>query len=263
MGISAGKSKWRKRQRTVKLEFQCTACGHTFKRSVRKLFVDLHTFEKNRGQPQGRSPYVIPERILCPRCQAIDQFELSSSSVIKIQATILGRIAVQPDADDPIKIARFALSDGTPMHPLDALDMYAAQVSNHPERTDLRVKYANILRSLGYLEEAEVQYRAALERNPAEIEALMNLAALQAGRGDEEAAYDYLRRMVACAPKSRHPQRKEFVRGAQLVLDGEIKLEDFKVESPEESGVTAARRPSPAPRRAPSKHRKKKRRRSR
>ncbi|MCK4451551.1 MAG: hypothetical protein KAX26_13265, partial [Anaerolineae bacterium] len=206
----------------------------------------------------------IPERIVCPKCQAVDQFELASSSRIKIQTEILKRIVIKPAPDDPIKVLRLALSDGTPMHPLDGLDMYAERVSSHTERTDLRVKYANTLRSLGYVEEAEAQYLAALERDPTEIEALMNLAAFHAKRGEKQATYDYLHRVTACARQSRHPQRDEFGEIARLVLDGEMKLEDFRVEVPPRPLTRHARRPRSAPRRTPPRRcKKKKKRRSR
>ena len=201
-----------KRQRRIKLELECTACGHTFKQNVNRVFVDMNAFEKNRGEPGGRSEYIIP------------------------------------------------LSDGTPMHPLDALDMYAEQVSGHPERVDLRVKYANTLRFLGYLEKASVQYRVVLEQDPTEVEALVNLAALHAGGGEKEAAYECLRRLIACAPKSRHPRRKEFARGARRVLDGEIELEDFRMESPVQPLATSARRPGSTPQRASGQRKKRKRR---
>ena len=250
-----------KRQRKVRLEFECIACGHSFKRRVGRVFVDVNTFEKDPHGHDGRSPYVIPERIVCPKCQAVDQFELVSSSRIKIQAEMLKRIVMKPDPDDPIQVIRLGLSDGTPMHPLDALDMYAGQVAEHPERTDLRVKYANTLRSLGYLEEAEAQYLAALERSPTDIEALVNLAALHAGRGEKQATYDCLHCVIACARRSRHPQRKAFAEIAQLVLDGEMKLEDFRVEAPELLLIRQAPRSRPAPRRIPPRRRKKKRKR--
>jgi len=251
-----------KRQRKVRLEFECIACGHPFKRRVDRVFVDLNTFEKDPFGHEGRSPYVIPERIVCPRCQAVDQFELASSSCIKIQTEMLKRIVIKPDPDDPIQTIRFGLSDGTPMHPLDGLDMYAEQVSRHPERTDLRVKYANTLRSLGYVEEAEAQYPAVLERDPTEMEALMNLAALHARRAEKRATHDYLRRVIACARQSRHPQRDQFSRIARLVLDGEMKLDDFRAEAPAQLLTRPAQRPPSARRRTSPRRRKKKKRRS-
>jgi hypothetical protein len=259
--------KRRKRQPKVKLEFRCTVCERQFKRSVHKVFVDMNTFEKNRerDEPPERSEYIIPERVECPRCKAVDHFELTSSSRIKIQTTILMRILARPDPNDPIQTMSFALSDGTPMHPLDALDMYAEQVARHPDRIDLRVRYGNTLRTLGYREEAETHYLAALERDSTAIEALFNVAALRAARGETQAAYDCLRRVVECAPQSRHPRRKDLVRGAQLVLDGEIKIEDFEVIPPTSSPAASPRRSSPGPSRPRPKRRragkKKKRRR--
>ena len=249
-----------KRQRRIRLELECTACGHTFKQNVNRVFVDMNTFEKNRGEPGGRSEYVIPERIVCPRCRAVDHFEVMPMSCIAIQSEILKRTVIPPDPDGPIEVGCFALSDGTPMHPLDALDMYAEQVSGHPERVDLRVKYANTLRFLGYLEKAAVQYRVVLEQDPTEVEALVNLAALHAGGGEKEAAYECLRRLIARVPKSRHPRRKEFARGARRVLDGEIELEDFRMETPVQPLATSARRPGSTPQRASGRRRKRKRR---
>jgi hypothetical protein len=51
-------------------------------------------------------------------------------------------------------------------------------------------------------------------------------------------------------------------RGARRVLDGEIELEDFRMESPAQPPVTSARRLGSTPQRA-SRRRKKRKRRSR
>ena len=50
------------------------------------------------------------------------------------------------------------------------------------------VRYANTLRTLGDYKEAESEYRAVLERNPKQIEAWANLAAIQVARGQKGAA---------------------------------------------------------------------------
>lgn len=239
---------WRRGPRTIKLDFYCTACGHSFNRKVRRVLVDLNTLAQKQAEKQGRSEYIIPERIVCPRCQAVDQFELASASQVRIQATILSRILVKPAPDDPIQAFSFALSDGTRMHPLDALEMYADQVARQPDRVDLRVRYGNTLRTLGYLEEAEAQYHAALDREPTEIEALLNLAGLHAARRESRAAYDCLRRLIKYAPQSQHPQRDEFVAGAQFVLDGRIKLEELDVTTPGRVLSAPVSPPRPVPR---------------
>jgi tetratricopeptide (TPR) repeat protein len=226
--------KRRKRQRTIRLDFHCTACERPFKQRVRRVFIDLNTLEKKKAQSDSpeRSEFIIPERIVCPKCRAVDQYEIDVRSRVSLQMTILTGILTRPDPDDPVQPIRFTRSDGTPMHPLDGLEMYAEQVACQPDRTAVRVKYANTLRSLGYMEDAEAQYRAALERDPAAIEALFNLTAFHVQRGETQAAYDCLRRVVECAPRSQHPQRKEFVQSARLVLDGKIRIEDFGGTNP-------------------------------
>jgi tetratricopeptide (TPR) repeat protein len=178
--------KRRKRPRTIRLDFHCTTCQRRFKQRVGKVFIDLNTLEKKKAQSdsQERSEFIIPERIVCPRCQAIDQYEIDVRSRVSLQMTILTGILTRPDPDDPVQPIRFTRSDGTPMHPLDGLEMYAEQVARQPDRIAVRVKYANTLRSLGYMEEAEAQYRAALERDPAAIEALFNLTAFHVQRGE-------------------------------------------------------------------------------
>ncbi|UCC62282.1 MAG: hypothetical protein JSV36_16105 [Anaerolineae bacterium] len=97
--------------------------------------------------------------------------------------------------DGPIQTTSFALSDGTPMHSLDALEMYTERVARHLDRIDLRVRYGNTLRTL--------------ERDSTAIEALFNVAALRGARGETQAArfpserkkYQGLPIWVACDPE--------------------------------------------------------------
>jgi tetratricopeptide (TPR) repeat protein len=93
-------------------------------------------------------------------------------------------------------------------------------VAEQPGRVDLRVKYGNVLRSLGYKAEAEAQYRRALEIEPGEIEALINLAALAEARRERDTVYALMRQLIEHAPRSQHPQRQAFVKLAQNILDG-------------------------------------------
>jgi tetratricopeptide (TPR) repeat protein len=73
-------------------------------------------------------------------------------------------------------------------------------------KLEFRVRHGNTLCTLGYREEAETHCLAALERDPTVIEALFNVVALRAARGETQAAHDCLRRVVECVPQSRHPR---------------------------------------------------------
>lgn len=217
----------------LKLGFKCLACGHEFRQTVAKLFCDLNTVERRqRGEPVKYSEFVVPERVICPKCKVVDQFDLAPRTYLELTGHLL-RIStgLQPP-DGPVQFIRMGLSDGTLIHPWEARDRYAQQVAEQPGRVDLRVKYGNVLRSLGYKAEAEAQYRSVLEIEPGEIEALFNLAALAEARRDRDTVYALMRLLIEHAPRSRHPQREAFVKLAQGILDGKWKADVLQVESP-------------------------------
>jgi tetratricopeptide (TPR) repeat protein len=226
---------WLKRKKGIKLDLKCLACGRGFQQTVEKLLCDLNTMDrKKRGEQTKYSEYIIPERVTCPHCRAVDQFELGGSTYIKLTGELLKVITSGgPVTDSPVQFVHMALQGGRKIHPLEARDWYAEQVAGQPDRADLRVKYANVLRNLGYHEESESQYRIALDIDPGEIEALMNLAFLCNKRQETGAARELAQRLIEAASKSKHPQRKEFAEGAQALLAGLIKPGEFGVAAPE------------------------------
>lgn len=216
------------RKTGLNIEFECTACGHPFEQKIRWLYIDPEIVRQKQGQtkPEGPSEFLIPERIICPHCQAVDKFEFAPSAFGHATAALFRGLATGTlDPEDPIQFVRFALSDGREMHPREAVEMYAKQVAEQPTQPDLRVKYANILCTLGYRAEAETEYRTALSQDPTNLDALLNLAALLIVREQEQAAHAYLRQLLACAEESSHPQRAEYVEVSQGVLAGDLKIE--------------------------------------
>jgi len=254
-----------KRKKGLKLDFTCLACGREFNQTVETLLCDLTTVErKRRGEQTKYSEYVIPERIVCPRCHAVDQFELSGTTYLKLTGVLLRAMASGTPLDDgPIRFAHMVLQDGRELHPLEARDWYAQKVMDNPRRADLRVKYANVLRNLGHYEESEAQYRAALEIDPGEVEALVNLAFLHHERGETQAARALAQQLIEAAPRSKHPQRKEFAQSARLVLDGEVKPGEVEVTALAITASARAPRTGKPVRSARGASRKKKKRRSR
>lgn len=222
-----------KRKPGLKLGFTCLACGHEFRQTVAKLFCDLNTVERRqRGEPVKYSEFVIPERVICPNCKVVDRFDLAPQTYLEMTGHLLRISTGRQPPDGPIQFIRMGLSDGTLIHPWEARDWYAQQVAEQPGRVDLRVKYGNVLRSLGYKAEAEAQYRSALEIDPSEIEALINLAALAQARRDRDTVYALMRQLIEHAPRSRHPQREVFVKLAQGILDGKWQADVLQVDAP-------------------------------
>jgi tetratricopeptide (TPR) repeat protein len=221
-----------KRKPGLKLEFECTACDHSFEQNVRWLYLDPEIIKQNQGQIESPDAggFLVPQRITCPHCQAVDQFKFAPSVFGHATTALLkGLSGGKMDPDDPIQFVRFGLADGRKMHPREAVEMYVAQVAEQPEQPELRVKYANTLCTLGYREEAEAEYRTVLGQDSTNLDALLNLAALLIVRDQEQEGYDYLRRLIACAGESDHPQRTEYVEVSQGVLDGDLKIEGIDV----------------------------------
>ena len=200
----------------LRLRLHCTACGYEREHQIETIYCDLGTMDRrDKGEPTPFSEYVIPHRITCPKCGAVDQYRLSNlaymtlmAEMLKIQAAHeLGKPEDETD-DGPLRFIRFALADGREMHPFAARDMYRQQVETEPNRPELRVRYANVLRFLDYHKEAVEQYRAALSLDPSNLEAYLNLGQLAQTVGNRLEARQMFESLIEHAPMSRLPLKE-------------------------------------------------------
>jgi len=212
------------KQEGLRLGLRCTACGYEREHHVETVYCDLATQErKEKGEPTPYSEFIIPQRITCPKCGAVDQYELSSMAYIalitemmkKLAAHKMGRPGAEPE-EGALRFIRFGLSDGREMHPFAAREMYRQKVEAEPNRADLRVRYANVLRFLGYREEAIEHYRAALRLEPANLEAYLNLGRFAQAAGDRAEARLMFQSILMLAPSSGLPRktRESYVEAA-------------------------------------------------
>ena len=107
------------------------------------------------------------------------------------------------------------------MRPYEARDSYREAVAAEPRRADLRVRYANTLRRLEFGEEARAQYRAAIDIEPANLEARLNLGRLAVQAGDRASARRLFESVVAEAPNSglSRREREDYVSEAEGEID--------------------------------------------
>lgn len=214
----------------MRLRLRCTACHYEREHDVGTVYCDLGTQErKQRGETTPYSEYVLTRRITCPKCGAVDQYEFSSMAYIALLAEMLkqvtGGIPGKPEAaldegESHLVPLHFTLFDGREMHPLEARDMYCTQVAMEPDRADLRVRYANVLRLLGYRDEAVDNYRAALATDPGNLEACLNLGLLTWQSGDRDEArqiFEHLLKLSASSPLPSET-RDDYVLMAQDAL---------------------------------------------
>ncbi len=79
------------KRKTIKLGFICLACDHLFKQRVPALYIDLHSFNQVdiEAEAPDRSPYTVPQPVVCPNCEAVDQFDLTGGSNLRVLLALL------------------------------------------------------------------------------------------------------------------------------------------------------------------------------
>jgi len=242
----------------VRLWLRCTACGYERAHDVAKVYCDLGTLEqRQRGEETSYSEFVIPQRITCPKCSAVDQYELTTEAHLALAAEGLVQAAgneasrVQDDAGErPLVYTRFTVAGDREMHPRAAQEMYRQQVATDPENADVRVRYASVLRFLGQRDEAVRQYRAAVQLDPSNVEAYLNLGLLAREAGDRTEARHLFERVLAVVPQARLPrrEREEYMSYARAELE---RLEGVRPAASRSTAPVLASAPAQNTRRVP------------
>jgi tetratricopeptide (TPR) repeat protein len=220
-------------KRSFTTHFHCLACGHEFRRAVRRIYVHWPTFELRVIQKKDtdRSEFIIPQRITCPKCGAVDRYEFAPYTKVMLSMTITVAALVPLPEDHPVKIISFAIHDGTVMHPVDGLEWYRARVEKAPTDLQILMRYSNVLRTLGYLDEAEAEYQHILHADPGQLEAWKSLASIHFARKHPGAAKKALKALIAHAPQSSLANREDWSAEAQTYLDGVNPLDELSPDA--------------------------------
>jgi tetratricopeptide (TPR) repeat protein len=133
--------------------------------------------------------------------------------------------------DDLVKIIRFALHDGTIMHPLDGLEWYRVRVEKAPDDLKTHMRYGNVLRTLGYLDEAEAENQRILDHDPGQLEAWKNLASIHVTRKHPGVARKTLKQLITHAPQSSLANRDHWSAEAQAYLNSVYALDELSPDA--------------------------------
>jgi tetratricopeptide (TPR) repeat protein len=192
----------------IKVVLRCKVCGRERPHVFPKVYCDLGTV-KDKKKLARYGPLVIPQRVVCPKCGATDQYELAGMAYLALMADVLART-------DPKLAKRFKSNEGVeyidfttrwgPMHPQEAIERYRREIARHPNNASLRVGYGNVLDFLGRSDEAEVEYQEAVRLEPGNPEGWVNLAQLAERRKDAAAALEFWQRTLDVTPASRLPR---------------------------------------------------------
>ena len=191
----------------VRLSLRCKVCGRERPYLFPKVYCDLGTV-KDKEKSAKYSSIIIPQRVVCQKCGAVDQYEISPMGYMAVIADVL--VQAQPELqqlrreDQRVQYMEFTTRWGS-MHPLEAIERYQTEIARHPNDAALHVGYGNVLSFLGRNDEAEPEYRRAAELDPGNPHAWLNLAQLAEERNDRATAITLWQRVLAVTPQSGLP----------------------------------------------------------
>jgi len=203
----------------VRLSLRCKACGRERSYLFPKVYCDLGTAKDEKKSAKYDS-IIIPQRVVCQKCGAVDQYEIGAMGRMALIADLL--VQVEPELqqfrreDQRVQYVEFTTRWG-PMHPLEALERYEAEIARHPDDADLRVGCGNALKFLGRTDQAEAEYQRAGALDPENPHAWYNLAELAADRGDYAEATRLWQQVLEVTPHSKLPaeERRLFLEAAR------------------------------------------------
>src|SRR5205823_13903741 len=77
-------------RRGMRLRLRCTACRYEREHDVGKVYYDLGTHDRRqRGEETPYHEVIITRRITCPKCGAVDRYELTNWAHLSITAEML------------------------------------------------------------------------------------------------------------------------------------------------------------------------------
>ena len=205
----------------VRLVLKCKACGREREHVFPKVYYDRNTAidEKKRAK---YDPLIIPQPVTCPKCGAVDQYELGGMGHIALMASLIAATQPGGDAflreDQRIQPLTFTTRWGT-MHPQEAIERYQQELARRPQDNSLHVGIANVYRFWGRDDQAVAAYQQALNLDPHTHEAWVGLAQLAVQRRNRAEA-------IRC-----WEQVRELSTRSDLPLDQQILFANAATES--------------------------------
>lgn len=234
----------------VRLSLRCKACGREREHRFRTVYYDTLTLD-NPKKREKYDPLVIPERVVCPKCGAIDQYELGAMGHIAITASMMAEVASEGKSmlreDQRVKLVTFTTRWG-PMHPREAVERYERELVRRPNDVSLRIGLGHTFRLLGQLDEAEAEFQHVLELDAQNLEAWEVLAQLAGEHKDIPEAIRCWQQVLQLAPGAPLPraERQELI---EQVTRNLAELNSGVI--PEYTASTGSRERAPQGRQAP------------
>ncbi len=175
------------------LRLECKTCGR-----VREHFTHFVLWDilDDGDTSAKRSPYILDHEVVCPKCGAVDQYELPNIEMIKLMNLGVEQIAdllsnkpgkTLPKYDPRVYILR-GTTMGKSMHALDGLNEYRNRIALEPMNAELHMRLGNSLRTCGRYPQALEAYRKAVALDGNAPDILFPAATAEHDFGDQSAA---------------------------------------------------------------------------
>jgi hypothetical protein len=164
--------------RPLTLTLKCRSCGRERQYTFERAYYDLGTIDHQNETHD--SPLIVPERVVCPKCSAVDEYDVGALSQFAILAKIMPFGAGLPDPLPRLEVVDFTTERWGWMPPRQVLPRYESELALTPDDVSLRLGYANALRKWGYRDRAIDQYEQVLMADPTSGDALISIAQMKA-----------------------------------------------------------------------------------
>ncbi len=223
------------------LRLECKACGRVREHFTHFVIWNILEDVDNPGQ---RSPYILDHEVVCPKCGAVDQYELPSIELIKLMNLDVEQITdllskkspKTPPKYDPRVYTLRGTTMGKTVHILDGLNEYRNRIALQPNNAELHMRLGNMLRTIGRYPQALEAYRKAVTFGGDDPEILIPAATAEHDFGDQGAAKRLYERIVKSGqvgPRTLLEGLDELVmtamQGLEALRRGEISLWEYQV----------------------------------
>ncbi len=188
----------------VRLALKCKVCGREREHVFPKVYCDLGTINDKKKR-EKYNPIIIPQRVVCPKCGAVDQYELGGMGYVALIASTLAaskpELAGMLRQDQQVQFITSTTRWGN-MHPLEAIERYQQEIGRRPDDVSLRIGLGSVYKAIGRYDEAEVEFERAMALDPLEPEVWINKAQLAGLRRDIPQAIRLWQRAGELLPRS-------------------------------------------------------------
>ncbi len=191
---------WPKRREDgLYLLLECKECGRVREHFVQHVMVDTFTQEKVAAGKQVKyDPFVMDREIICPKCGARDQYEVTPLSSLRLMmpddgleewAALLGDQTNEPKFKPHSRVNFFgSVAFNRPMHPLEALDRYKKLIAADSKNVSLYMRMGSLLRALHRYPQSLEAFRQGYELGTRDPEDVINRAMAEHDFGDQAMA---------------------------------------------------------------------------